>query len=66
MKVAAPDITIDNVGDLDALFKELRITEFGNRTAGLLMRQGSGHPDVLIGELWAAIAEQELQNEADI
>jgi hypothetical protein len=63
---APPDITVDNVQDLDALCKEFIFTESGRTIAAFLTQQDAGHSDVVITELRAAIAEQKLQHERDI
>jgi hypothetical protein len=63
---APPDVTRDNAQDLDELCKEFKFAEFGKTIAGFLTQQGSGHSDVIITELRAAIAEEKLQHERDI
>jgi hypothetical protein len=53
-------------GDLDALCKEFRFTEFGDVIAAFLRQHGPGHSEADIAELRAAIAEQRLQHERDM
>jgi hypothetical protein len=54
---AAPDLTVDNAADLDALCKEFEFTEFGRVIGDFLTQRDSCHSDVVITELRAAIAE---------